>query len=68
MSSATAEPPLLSRYPAKCPTGKVRYLTAADAERVAIRLFHEKAEIHTAYQCPHCFNWHRTNIQKPKKP
>ena len=52
------------RLPARCPSGKVRYLTAQDAERVAIRLFHEKAEIHTVYQCPHCGNWHRTNAQK----
>jgi hypothetical protein len=60
----TSLAPMPKRLPARCPSGKVRYLTAQDAERVAIRLFHEKAEIHTVYQCPHCGNWHRTNAQK----
>jgi hypothetical protein len=55
-------------YPACCPSGKIRYLTAEDAERAAIRLFHEKDEIHTVYQCPHCANWHRTHAIPERKP
>ena len=59
---------MTKRYPARCPSGKIRYLTAEDAERVAIRLFHEKDEIHTVYQCPHCANWHRTHAIPERKP
>lgn len=55
--------PLLKHYPPRCPTRKVRYLTEQDARREAGRIYNQKGDIHGAYQCPHCFNWHRTSLK-----